>query len=78
MRAITITGVTLQFDADLSTSGSDLEQAREAIRLINLTLQREPYSLAAQVMGSPVQESQVTSQEVDEDEDEWFESEVDE
>ncbi len=40
MEAITIDGLSLQFDADQITSGNKKEQALAAIDLINLELQR--------------------------------------
>ena len=42
--------VELAFDADEVTEGSDTTQIDQAIHAINLTLQREPYGLAAQIM----------------------------
>lgn len=49
MKAITIRRLELQFDADQITRGSTEQQARQAIELINLTLQREPFGLGAQL-----------------------------
>jgi len=50
MRVLNLAGLTLQCDADQVTRGDALAQARQAVDLINLTLQREPYGLAAQLM----------------------------
>jgi len=48
MKQITTT-ITLTFDSDQITSGSDEEQIQAAIDEINLVLQRQPYGLGAQV-----------------------------
>lgn len=49
MKSVTI-HVSLQFDADQVTSGNPVQQARQAIDLVNLALQREPYGLGAQIL----------------------------
>jgi hypothetical protein len=49
MKAITIRRLDLQFDAGQITHGPPEEQARQAVDLINLTLQREPFGLGAQL-----------------------------
>lgn len=49
MKTITIRRLDLQFDADQITHGSAEQQARQAVDLINLTLQREPFGLGAQL-----------------------------
>ena len=49
MTTITIRRLDLQFDADQLTHGSAEQQARQAVELINLTLQREPFGLGAQL-----------------------------
>lgn len=41
--------VRLSFDLDQTTVGSEIEQQAAAIDSINLTLQREPYGLGAQI-----------------------------
>ena len=52
MRRITIhTTFGLQFDADDVTSGPREHQVEQAIEMINMTLQRQPYGLGAQIMG---------------------------
>ena len=50
MRAITIKGLSLQFDADQITNGSVKKQAEQAIHEINLVLQRQPFCLGAQII----------------------------
>ena len=50
MKAITIHRLSLQFDAGQITRGDDDNQAREAVKLINLILQREPFGLGAQLI----------------------------
>jgi hypothetical protein len=49
MKTITIRRLDLQFDAGQITKGSAEQQARQALELINLTLQREPFGLGAQL-----------------------------
>ena len=49
MKTITIRRLDLQFDAFPITMGSTEQQARQALDLINLTLQREPFGLGAQL-----------------------------
>ena len=49
MKTITIRRLDLQFDANQVTKGSTEEQARQALELINLTLQRQPFGLGAQL-----------------------------
>ena len=49
MKTITIRRLDLQFDAGQITHGSTEQQARQAIELINLTLQRQPFGLGAQL-----------------------------
>lgn len=49
MKTITIRRLDLQFDAHQVTTGSTEQQARQALELINLTLQREPFGLGAQL-----------------------------
>ncbi|MEQ2009758.1 MAG: hypothetical protein ABMA26_23480 [Limisphaerales bacterium] len=48
MKTITIRRLDLQFDANQVTRGSNEQQARQALELINLTLQRQPFGLGAQ------------------------------
>jgi hypothetical protein len=50
MKAITIHRVEVQFDADQITKGTADEQADQAVELINLALQREPFGLGAQII----------------------------
>ena len=50
MKSIAIHGLTLQFDAGQITHGSADDQARQAVEFINLTLQREPFGLGAQII----------------------------
>ena len=49
MKTITIRRLDLQFDANQITKGSVELQASQALELINLTLQREPFGLGAQL-----------------------------
>ena len=49
MKIITIRRLDLQFDADQITHGTPEQQADQAVQLINLTLQREPFGLGAQL-----------------------------
>jgi len=49
MRSITVRRLDLQFDAGQITHGPAAAQADWAIELINLTLQREPFGLGAQL-----------------------------
>ena len=49
MKTITIRRLDLQFDANQVTKGSTEQQARQALELINLALQREPFGLGAQL-----------------------------
>jgi len=53
MKTITVHRVSLQFDADQITHGNNEQQVRKAVDLINLTLQREPFGLAAQLIVHP-------------------------
>ena len=50
MKVITIRRVDLQFDADQVTHGTKEQQAEQAIEQINLTLQRQPFGLGAQLI----------------------------
>jgi hypothetical protein len=49
MKTITVHRLSLQFDAGQITAGTDEEQARQAVDLINLALQRQPFGLCAQL-----------------------------
>jgi len=53
MKAITIHRLSLQFDAGQITHGSNEQQARQAVDLINTLLQREPFGLGAQLIATP-------------------------
>ena len=50
MKVLTAHRVSLQFDANQLTHGKNEQQVREAVDLINLTLQREPFGLGAQLI----------------------------
>lgn len=50
MKTITVRRLDLQFDAGQITHGSSAQQVDQAIELINLTLQREPFGLGAQLI----------------------------
>lgn len=53
MKIITIYRLDLQFDANQITHGSAAQQARQAVDLINLALQRDPFGLGAQIYAHP-------------------------
>ena len=53
MKVITVHRLALQFDAGQITHGNNEQQDREAVDLINLTLQREPFGLGAQLIVHP-------------------------
>ena len=53
MRTITIRRLDLQFDADQITRGSVKQQAKQALELINQTLQQESFGLAPQLIVHP-------------------------
>ncbi len=50
MKVITVHRLSLQFDANQITHGRNEQQVLEAVELINLTLQREPLGLGAQLI----------------------------
>jgi hypothetical protein len=50
MKTIIVRRLDLRFDAGQITHGPSAQQADQAIELINLTLQREPFGLGAQLM----------------------------
>jgi hypothetical protein len=50
MKTITVRRIDLQFDAGQITKGSIAKQVDQAIDLINLALQREPFGLGAQLI----------------------------
>lgn len=50
MKVITVHRLSLQFDAGQLTHGNNERQVCEAVELINLTLQREPFGLGAQLI----------------------------
>jgi hypothetical protein len=52
MDAITVHRLSLQFDADQVTHGRAIEQAAQAIALINQVLQRQPFGLSAQLIAT--------------------------
>jgi hypothetical protein len=52
MKSITVHRMSLQFDADQITHGRPEEQAAQAIALINVVLQREPFGLSAQLIAT--------------------------
>ena len=53
MKVITVHRLSLQFDANQVTHGKTEQQFRQAVDLINLTLQREPFGLGAQLIVHP-------------------------
>lgn len=50
MKVIAVRRLELVFDADQLTHGSNTQQASQALELINLTLQRDPFGLGAQLI----------------------------
>jgi hypothetical protein len=50
MKVITVHRLSLQFDAHQITRGGNAQQVQQAVDLINLTLQREPFGLGAQLI----------------------------
>ena len=64
MKVITIHRLSLQFDAGQITHGSRDDQARQAVELINLILQREPFGLGAQLIAHR-DEIEVECREID-------------
>jgi hypothetical protein len=53
LKTITVCPLGLQFDADQITQGDAQEQAKQAIDLINLELQSQPFGLGAQLIVLP-------------------------
>ena len=53
MKTITVRRLELQFDAGQITHGTNERQVGQAVELINLTLQREPFGLGAQLFAHP-------------------------
>jgi hypothetical protein len=53
MKIITIHRLSLQFDAGQITRGTPEQQGRQAVELINLVLQKEPFGLGAQLIATP-------------------------
>ena len=64
MKVITVHRLSLQFDANQITHGKTEQQLRQAVDLINLTLQREPFGLGAQLIVHP-DEIEVESRQID-------------
>ena len=64
MKVITVHRLSLQFDANQVTHGKTEQQLRQAVDLINLTLQREPFGLGAQLIVHP-DEIEVESRQID-------------
>ena len=64
MKIITVHRLSLQFDANQITQGKTEQQLRQAVDLINLTLQREPFGLGAQLIVHP-DEIEVESRQFD-------------
>ena len=64
MKVITVHRLSLQFDANQVTRGKTEQQAREAVKLINLALQREPFGFGAQLLVHP-DEIEVESRTID-------------
>ena len=64
MKIITVHRLSLQFDANQITHGKTEQQLRQAVELINLTLQREPFGLGAQLIVHP-DEIEVESRQID-------------
>ena len=64
MKVITIHRLSLQFDAGQITHGSRDDQARQAVDIINLILQREPFGLGAQLIAHR-DEIEIESRQID-------------
>ena len=64
MKVITVHRLSLQFDANQITHGKTEQQLRQAVELVNLTLQREPFGLGAQLIVHP-DEIEVESRQID-------------
>ena len=64
MKVITVHRLSLQFDANQITHGNNEQQVRQAVELINLTLQREPFGLGAQLIVHP-DEIEIESHRID-------------
>ena len=64
MKVITVHRLSLQFDANQITHGKTEQQLRQAVELVNLTLQREPFGLGAQLIVHP-DEIEVESRRID-------------
>lgn len=65
-KTLTVRRLDLQFDAGQITHGPAATQVDRAIELINLTLQREPFGLGAQVFLHP-DEIEIQTHETPED-----------
>ena len=72
MKVINIKNLMLQFDADRTTTGGDLEQAQSAVDQINTVLQTACPDLAPQLMVTAIDDDDVSSDD-DEEEDEDIE-----
>jgi hypothetical protein len=66
MKVITVHRLSLQFDAGQVTHGTNAEQARQAVLLINTALHREPSGLNALLFDHP-DEVEVESRSSDPD-----------
>ena len=64
MKVITIHRLSLQFDAGQITHGNRDDQARRAVDLVNLILQREPFGLGAQLIAHR-DEIEIESRQID-------------
>ena len=64
MKVITVHRLSLQFDAGQITHGNRDDQARRAVDLINLILQREPFGLGAQLIAHR-DEIEIESRQID-------------
>ena len=64
MKVITIHRLSLQFDAGQITHGSRDDQARQAVDIINLILQRKPFGLGAQLIAHR-DEIEIESRQID-------------
>ena len=53
MKIITVHRLSLRFDASQITHGNNEQQVRDAVDLINRTLQREPSGLGAHLIVHP-------------------------
>jgi len=65
MKTLRVKNLRLEFDADQITSGTEREQALQAVEMINGILQRKPYGLGAKIVYGFISTLDVESEERD-------------